>query len=156
MQSEGTFVEVGGKTVRLSHLSKVLFPDDGITKAEILLYYQTVAPFLIPHLRGRPLTLKAFPNGIKERPYYRRKLAATTPPWVSRVELDDGFGPVIENEADLLWVVNQDSVELHPWLSRRVDLHHPDLLVMEVFAPVSRDNGPGRLGGGCRNPASPM
>ena len=132
MQSEGTFVEVSGKTVRLSHLSKVLFPDDGITKAEILLYYQTVAPFLLPHLRGRPITLKAFPNGIKERPYYRRKLAATTPPWVSRVELDDGFTPVIEDEADLLWVVNQDSVEIHPWLSRREDLRHPDLLVFDL------------------------
>jgi len=132
MQSEGTFVEVSGKTVRLSHLSKVLFPDDGITKAEVLLYYQSVAPVLLPHLRGRPLTLKAFPNGIKERPYYRRKLAGTTPPWVSRVELDDGFAPVIEDEADLLWVVNQDSVEIHPWLSRREDLNHPDLVVFDL------------------------
>ena len=132
MQADSTFVEVAGKSVRLSHLSKVLFPDDGITKAEVLLYYQTIAPVLLPHIRGRPLTLKAFPHGVKGRPYYRRKLAATTPPWVNRVELDDGFGPVVEDEADLMWVVNQDSVELHPWLSRREDLHHPDLLVFDL------------------------
>ena len=84
---------------------------------------------LLPHLRGRPLTLKAFPNGVKEHPYYRRRLAATTPDWVSRVELEDGYAPVVEDVADLLWVVNQDSVELHPWLSRRENLRKPDLLV---------------------------
>ena len=132
MRDQPAFVEVEGKTLRLSHLEKVLFPDDGITKAEILLYYQTVAPVLIPHLRGRPLTLKAFPNGIKERPYYRRQLASTTPTWLSRVELDGGFGPVVEDAADLLWVVNQDSVEIHSWLSRRENLDCPDLIVFDL------------------------
>ena len=132
MRDDATFVEVSGKSLRLSHLSKVLFPDDGITKAEILLYYQSVAPILLPHLRGRPLTLKAFPKGVKERPYYRRRLAATTPEWVSRVELEDGVAPVVEDVADLLWVVNQDSIELHPWLSRRENLQHPDLLVFDL------------------------
>ncbi len=66
-----------------------MFPEDGFTKAELLLYYQTIAPFLLPHLRGRPLTLKAFPNGVKERPYYRRRLASTAPPWLSGVELEE-------------------------------------------------------------------
>ena len=60
---DSAYVEVDGKTLRLSHLSKVLFPEDGITKAELLFYYQTVAHVLLPHLRGRPLTMKAFPNG---------------------------------------------------------------------------------------------
>ena len=132
MRDQPQFVEIEGKTLRLSHLEKVLFPDDGITKAEILLYYQTVAPILIPHLRGRPITLKAFPKGIKERPYYRHRLAATAPKWLSRVEFDDGFGPVIEDAADLLWVVNQDSVEIHSWLSRREHLNYPDLIVFDL------------------------
>ena len=61
--SEPTYVEVEGKSLRLTHLSKVMFPDDGITKAELLLYYQTVAPLLLPHIRGRPLSMKAFPKG---------------------------------------------------------------------------------------------
>ena len=126
------FVEVDGKSLRLTHLSKILFPQDGITKAELLLYYQTVAPTLIPHLRGRPLTLKAFPHGIMERPYYRRHLAATSPPWLSRVDLDDGQVPIVEDVADLLWVVNQDSVEIHSWLSRRENLDRPDVLLFDL------------------------
>jgi len=92
-------VEVDGKSLRLTYLLKVMFPDDGFTKAELLLYYQTVAPPLLPHLRGRPLTLKAFPHGVKERPYYRRRLASTAPPWLSRVELEDGAAPVVEDAA---------------------------------------------------------
>jgi bifunctional non-homologous end joining protein LigD len=126
------FIELDGKRLRLSHLPKVLFPEDGITKAELLLYYQTVAPVLIPHLRGRPVTLKAFPNGVKERPYYRRRLAENTPKWLSRVEIEDRENPVIEDVADLLWVVNKDSVEIHSWLSRRESLHNPDLLVFDL------------------------
>ncbi len=134
-RDESTIVEVDGKSLRLTHLSKVMFPEDGFTKAELLLYYQTIAPFLLPHLRGRPLTLKAFPHGVKERPYYRRRLASTAPPWLSRVEMEDGAAPVVEDAADLLWVVNQDSVEIHPWLSRKENLNYPALL---VFGP-----GPG-------------
>ena len=84
-RDESTIVEVDGKSLRLTHLSKVMFPEDGFTKAELLLYYQTIAPLLLPHLPGRPLTLKAFPNVVKERPYYRRRLASTAPPWLSRV-----------------------------------------------------------------------
>ena len=132
MSDDSAIVEIDGKNLRLSHLSKVLFPDDGITKAELLFYYQSVAPILLPHLRGRPVTIKAFPNGIMERPYYRHILASKTPSWVSRVELKDGFGPVIQDTADLMWVVNQDSVELHPWLSRRETLNYPDLVVFDL------------------------
>ena len=63
---ESTLVEVDGKSPRLTHLSKVMFPEEGFTKAELLLYYQGVAPLLLPHLRGRPLTLKTFSHGVKE------------------------------------------------------------------------------------------
>ncbi len=106
-RSESTIVEVDGKSLRLTHLSKAMFPDDGFTKAELPFYCQTIAPLLFPHLRGRPLTLKAFPHGVKERPHYRRRLAAIAPPWLSRVELGDEAAPVVEDAADLLWVVNQ-------------------------------------------------
>ena len=127
-----TYFDVEGKTLRITHMSKVLFPEDGLTKAELLHYYMSVAPVLLPHIRGRPLTIKAFPHGIKGRPYYRRHLSKAAPAWLPRVEVEDGQTPVIEDTADLLWVVNQDSVELHPWLSRSQDLEHPDLLLFDL------------------------
>ncbi|MBI4305403.1 MAG: hypothetical protein HY678_03700 [Chloroflexi bacterium] len=129
---EVMLAEVDGRTVRVTHVDKVLFPDDGITKAEVLQYYLSAARYLLPHIHARPLTLKAFPHGIAGRPYYRRKLADSTPAWVSRVELDEGPGPVVRNLADLVWVVNLDSIELHPWLSRADDLVHPDLILFDL------------------------
>ena len=124
--------QVAGKPVRITHPSKLLFPDDGVTKAEVLQYYLHIAPVLLPHLRGRPVILKAWPHGIKGRPYYRRKLEAHVPPWLSRMETQEGSAPVIEDEGDLLWVANQDSIELHPWLSRRENPHHPDTLLFDL------------------------
>lgn len=131
-QPEVLLADVDGRTVRVTHVDKVLFPDDGITKAEVLQYYLSAAPYLLPHISGRPLTLKAFPHGIMGRPYYRRNLADSTPAWVSRVQLDEGPGPVIRSLADLVWVVNLDSIELHPWLSREDDLAHPDLILFDL------------------------
>ena len=130
--NENLLYEVAGKPVRITHPEKILFPDDDITKAELLNYYLQVAPVLIPHIKGRPLTLKAFPHGIAGRPYYRRNLSSQTPSWLSRIELEDASAPIVEDEADLLWVVNQDSIELHPWLSRNDDLSRPDLLVIDL------------------------
>ena len=87
-------MEVDGKSLRLT-----VKPSSG-NITFVLLYCQTLAPPLLPHLRGRPLTLKAFLYGVKERPYYRRRLASTAPPWLSRVELEDGAAPVVEDAAD--------------------------------------------------------
>ena len=131
-EEAAVYANVEGQTVRLTHLSKALFPEDGITKAKILDYYTKIAPVLLPHLRGRPITMKAFPHGIHGRPYYRRQLAASTPTWVSRVEVEEGPNPVIANLADLLWIVNHDAVELHPWLSRVDDLLHPDQILFDL------------------------
>ena len=129
---EPTLFEVAGKPVRVTHPSKLLFPDDGITKAEVLHYYMTIAPVLLPHIRGRPVILKAWPHGIKGRPYYRRRMEPHAPAWLSKVEVEEGPAPVVEDEGDLLWVVNQDSIELHPWLARREDLLRPDLLLFDL------------------------
>ncbi|MBI3954054.1 MAG: DNA polymerase domain-containing protein [Chloroflexi bacterium] len=129
---EALVFEVAGKPLRITHPSKVLFPQDGITKAELLQYYLQIAPALLPHIRGRPLIIKAFPHGIQGRPYHRRWLTPQAPAWLPRVDLEEGAAPVVEDAADLLWVVNQDSVELHPWLARRGDLLHPDLALFDL------------------------
>ncbi len=127
-------VDVDGRTLRITHPSKIMFPDEEITKAEILQYYLTVADTLMPHMMGRPVIIHAFPHGTKGRPYHRRWLANQAPRWLSRAHIEEEGedAPVIGSVADLMWVVNQDSVELHPWQSRTDHLHEPDLVVFDL------------------------
>ena len=131
---EPLIVEVEGQRLRITHPGKVMFPTEGITKAEILQYYLKVAPALMPHVRDRPVIIHAFPHGTTGRPYHRRWLAKQPPSWLSRVyvEDEDEHAPVIGTVADLMWVVNQDSIELHPWQSRAEHLHEPDLVVFDL------------------------
>ena len=127
-------VEVDGQRLRVTHPSKVMFPDEGITKAEVLQYYLTIAPALMPHIRDRPVIIHAFPMGVKERPYHRRWISSQAPRWLSRVHVDEenDDAPVIGTVADLVWVVNSDSIELHPWQSRAAHLRQPDLVVFDL------------------------
>lgn len=131
---EPLLVDVDGQRLRITHPGKVMFPDDGITKAEILQYYASIAPVLLPHIRDRPVIIHAFPHGVTGRPYHRRWLAKNPPSFLSRVYVKDEaeYAPVVSTTADLLWVVNQDSVELHPWQSRTAHLHEPDLFVFDL------------------------
>jgi bifunctional non-homologous end joining protein LigD len=131
---EPLWVEVAGQRLRITHPSKVMFPDEGITKAEILQYYLSVAPALMPHMQDRPVIIHAFPHGTQGRPYHRRWLAKRSPSWLSRayIEDEDEHAPVIGSLADLMWIVNQDSIELHPWQSRASHLHEPDLVVFDL------------------------
>ena len=131
---EPLLVDVDGQRLRITHPTKVMFPDDGITKAEILQYYAAIAPVLLPHIHDRPVIIHAFPHGVTGRPYHRRWLAKNPPSFLSRVYLEDEdeYAPVVSTTADLLWVVNQDSVELHPWQSRTAHLHEPDLVVFDL------------------------
>ena len=131
---EPLLVEVEGQRVRITHPTKVMFPDEGITKAEILQYYVAVAPVLMPHIKDRPVIIHAFPHGTKGRPYHRRWLAKGAPSFLSRawIEDEEEYAPVVSTVADLMWVVNQDSVELHPWQSRTGHLHEPDLVVFDL------------------------
>lgn len=131
---EPLYVEAGGQRVRITHPTKVLFPDEGITKAEILHYYATIAPVLLPHIHDRPFIIHAFPHGVKGRPYHRRWVGGQAPSWLSRVhvEEEEDDAPVIRTVADLMWLVNIDSIELHPWQSRAAHLHEPDLAVFDL------------------------
>lgn len=132
MAKDAQLVTVAGKSLRISSLGKAMFPDDGITKAQILDYYLEIAPLLIPHIRRRPITLLAWPHGIADHPYYRKWLTDSAPDWLHRVHIEGQDAPIVEDEADLMWVVNQDSIELHTRLSRADDLDRPDLLLLDL------------------------
>lgn len=120
----------------ISHPDKVLFPDDGITKAELAEYYATVAEAMLPHLRRRPVTLERFPNGIKAGGFLQKDVSKGFPEWLERVEAPKRGGVVhyaLFNDArSLEWMANQNCVTPHVWTSRTPTLYEPDICVFDL------------------------
>jgi bifunctional non-homologous end joining protein LigD len=129
--SEKVQVAVGGRELGLSNLDKVLYPDVGFTKGEVIDYYTRVADVLLPHLAGRALTMIRFPNGIEGHSFFEKNAPKSTPSWVRRVTLPAPGSTknratidyiVVEELATLVWLANLAAIELHvhQW---RVDDH---------------------------------
>lgn len=120
----------------ITHPDKVLFPDDGITKGELAAYYEMVAPFMLPHLRGRPLTMERYPAGIGAKGFWQKDVSRGFPEWLERVEVPKKNGvvhhPVIRDTRSLLWMANQNTITPHVWASRVPDLYRPDVCLFDL------------------------
>jgi bifunctional non-homologous end joining protein LigD len=120
----------------ITHPEKVLFPEDGITKGEVAAYYEAVAPALLPHLRGRPVTMERFPSGIGKKGFWQKNVSRGFPDWLERVEVPKRDGsvlyPVIRDTRGLLWLANQNCITPHVWPSRLPHLLRPDLCVFDL------------------------
>jgi bifunctional non-homologous end joining protein LigD len=130
----------GRHTVKTSNEEKVLFPDDGITKGQLMDYYEAVAARILPWLRERPLVLERFPDGIRAQGFYQKQVAEHFPGWVSTVRVgkagDGGQDLVVcDKKATLVYLANLACVTLHPWLSRTDRLQHPDQLIVDLDPP---------------------
>ncbi|PLS75304.1 MAG: ATP-dependent DNA ligase [Actinobacteria bacterium] len=133
-----TRVSVGGRELSLSNLDKVLYPQAGFTKGQVIGYYQAIAPALLPHLAGRPLTLKRYPNGVEGQFFYEKRCPShrppwmpTTPVWSDRNKAEVNYC-VVDELAALVWVANTASLELHPSLSRAADIGRPTMVVFDL------------------------
>lgn len=122
--------------VEITHPDRVLFPQSGITKRELADYYGEVADTMLPHLKGRALTVQRFPRGIGEKGFLQQDFADTLPSWMSGVEVTKEGGtlvhPLAERPEDLRWLANQNCITLHMWQSRKDRLHNPDRLVFDL------------------------
>jgi bifunctional non-homologous end joining protein LigD len=120
----------------ITHPEKVLFPADGITKGELAAYYQAVAPLMLPHLQGRPVTLERYPAGIGRKGFWQKDVSRGFPSWLQRVEVAKKDGvvchPLASDARSLAWMANQNAVTLHVWPSRSPRLSHPDLCVFDL------------------------
>ena len=129
-------------TLVITHPEKVLFPDDGITKGELASYYEVVAPLMVPHLQGRPITMERYPAGIGKKGFFHKDVSKGFPAWLERVEVPKKDGtvhhPVVRDARALLWIANQNCITPHVWTSRAPDLYYPDVCVFD-FDP-SRDD----------------
>jgi bifunctional non-homologous end joining protein LigD len=127
----------------ITHPEKVLFPDSGITKGELCAYYQDVAPLMLPHIRGRPVTMERFPAGIDKKGFIQKDVSKGFPDWLERVEVEnrnarDGktvHYPLANDARSLLWLANQNSVTPHVWSSRVPKLQQPDVCVFDLDPP---------------------
>ncbi|MEU4329403.1 non-homologous end-joining DNA ligase [Nonomuraea dietziae] len=137
-------VKVDGRELTLSNLDKVLYPEYGFTKAEVIDYYSRVAPVLLPHLRGRPLTVKRYPNGVDGAFFFEKNAPQHTPSWVRRVTLPVPGSTknretiefaIVEDLATLAYYANLAALELHvpQWrVSKDGEALPPDLLVLDL------------------------
>ena len=130
-------VEVEGRGLRLTNLGKLMYPQAGFTKAAVLDYYARIAPTLLPHLRGRPMTLKRYPDGVEGPHFYDKHCAGrpdwlpTAPMWSDRKGEDITFCR-IDDTASLIWSVNHGNLEMHPLLSVFPDLDTPTTLAFDL------------------------
>lgn len=137
-------VEVDGRRVRLSNLDKVLYPATGTTKGEVIDYYARIAPLLLPHLDGRPVTRKRWPEGVEAPPFFAKALEPGAPEWIPRRAISHSSGakdyPLVEDAATLVYLAQVASLELHvpQWrFDSAGERLPPDRLVLDL------DPGPG-------------
>ena len=135
-------ITIGERTVSLTNLPKIFFPENGYTKRHLLQYYADIAPVLLPHLRDRAMVMKRYPNGIHEKFFFMKRAPAPRPAWIQTCTIEHSSGnvidfPMIQDLPALLWVINLGCVDLNQWYARCDDVDRPDYLHFDL------DPGPG-------------
>jgi len=131
-------IEIQGKTLTLTNLDKVLYPATGFTKRQVIDYYARIAPVLLPHLKGRALTLKRYPNGVDSEFFYEKNAPKHRPDWVKTVPVwSEGNNRTMDyvEAADLptlIWLANLAAIELHPSLALAKDVSCPTMMVFDL------------------------
>lgn len=132
-------ITAGGITVPLSHPDKILFPDDGITKADLARYYADVADRMLPWLRDRPITMVRYPDGLAGQRFFQKNASSYFPGWIRRVEVGKEGGVVehviCDKPATLVYLANQACIEIHGFTSRADRVDRPDQLVIDFDPP---------------------
>lgn len=136
-KKQSQWVQIGKRQVELSNLDKVLFPEDGVLKAEIIEYYLRLAPTLLNHVKGRALTLIRFPDGIHGEMFYQKNRPEWAPEWLEFETLGkEKKDYIIATEAaSFVWLANLASLELHQLHSRRPNFDYPDYMVFDLDPP---------------------
>src|ERR1051326_1229802 len=129
--------QVGKRTIELSNLSKVLYPDEQITKAQLIDYYFKIAPTILAHLKGRPLSLVRYPDGIQGESFFQKNRPGWAPDWLEHVSLGEEKKDYVlaSEEASLVWLANLACIELHQMHSRAPHFDKPDYIVYDLDPP---------------------
>lgn len=133
-------VVLEGEKLELTNLSKVIWPEDGITKADFIDYCVGIAPYILPHLKDRPLVFTRYPDGIYGKAFYQKNVPGYAPDWLKTYDEESARGnqrklvryAIINDLKSLVWAANQASLEMHPWLSRVGTIDYPDFAVFDL------------------------
>jgi bifunctional non-homologous end joining protein LigD len=130
-------LRVGRRTVTLTNLDKVFFPEGGLSKRDLLQYYADVAPVLLPHLRDRAMVMKRYPNGIRGKWFFMKRAPSPRPEWIETCEIMHKSHnliafPMVQDLASLLWIINLGCIDLNPWYGRCDDVNRPDFLNFDL------------------------
>ena len=130
-------VKIGNRELRFTNLDKVLYPATGFTKGQVIDYYQKIAPVLLPHLKGHPITLKRYPNGVDQPFFYEKRCPSHRPDWIKTASIWSGTNNenidfcVASDGATLGWLANLASLEIHPLLARADKPDRPTAMVFD-------------------------
>jgi bifunctional non-homologous end joining protein LigD len=134
----GHTIKVSGRELKITNPDKVLYPEAGFTKGDVIEYYWRIAPVLLPHLKGRALTMKRYPNGVDEQFFYQKESPKHRPDWVTTVPMwSEGNGrdinfTVVNSLPTLLWAANLADLELHTSMARARTGRRPTMMVFDL------------------------
>ena len=127
---------IEGNTIEVGHAEKILFPETGITKQQLIDYYIAAAPYMLPHLHGRPISMQRFPDGISHEGFYQKSAPEYYPSFIKRIKIKlDGAVKLfitVENISTLAYLATQADIPVHTWLSRRGKLNYPDTVIWDL------------------------
>jgi bifunctional non-homologous end joining protein LigD len=138
-----TEIRRGSRVLKLSNLDKVFWPREGVTKADLLQYYRSVAPALLPHLRDRPFTMRRYPDGIEGKAFFQKDAPVHMPDWIARRPFTVSTResprrrrqidvPLVNDELALLWMVNMACIDMNTWYSRVDRSDRPDWVLFDL------------------------
>jgi bifunctional non-homologous end joining protein LigD len=138
MSPKGNDVEIDGRRLRLSNLDKVLYPEAGFTKAQVVDYYARIGPVMVPHLADRPVTLVRWPDGVDSQSFFEKRCPSHAPDWMRKAPIaEDLTACVLDDIPSLVWAANMAALELHTPQARVPSPDRPDSMVFDL------DPGPG-------------
>jgi bifunctional non-homologous end joining protein LigD len=131
-------VKIGNKKLALSNIDKVLYPETGFTKGQVIDFYSRVASYILPHIENRPITLKRYPNGIKAEHFYEKNAPSFTPAWIKtypiqRSSRESMINYILINDLPtLIWSANLANLEIHPFLAKAPEISIPTMVVFDL------------------------
>lgn len=130
-------ITVNGRKLALTNLNKVFWPAQGLTKRDLLQYYADVASVLLPHVQGKAMVMKRYPNGIAGDFFFMKRAPSSRPDWIQTCSIEHGSGnvinfPMAQDAASLLWLVNLGCIDLNPWYARCETSDQPEYLHFDL------------------------